>query len=206
MALEGIIGRKRGMVQVFTENGDVIPATVIEAGPCQIVQKKSRDKEGYDALQLGFADKRKNVNLPLKGHFKVAGIEPKTFLKEFRVKGVEDYQVGQEIKVDLFSDKDKVDVTGISKGRGFAGVIKRWGFKGGKASHGSMFHRAPGSIGASAYPAKVIKGKKLPGRLGGVRVTIRNLDVVRIDPERNLLLVKGAVPGAPGGFLLINKA
>jgi len=194
------------MVQIFTENGDVIPTTVIEAGPCQIVQRKSRDKEGYDALQLGFLHKRKNVSRPLKGHFDKAGVEPKVYLREFRVDGVDEYQVGQEIKVDIFSEKDKVDITGISKGRGFAGGVKRWGFKGGKASHGSMFHRAPGSIGASAWPSRVLKGKKLPGRMGGVRMTVRNLEVVKIDAERNIMLVKGAVPGARGGFLFIKRS
>jgi large subunit ribosomal protein L3 len=137
----------------------------------------------------------------------VAGVEPNTYLREFRVEdGIDGYQVGQEIKVDVFSEKDKVDVTGISKGRGFAGGVKRWGFSGGKASHGSMFHRAPGSIGASAWPSRVLKGKKLPGRMGGARVTVKNLEVVKIDAERNIMLVKGAVPGARGGFLLIKKS
>ena len=205
MALDGIIGRKRGMIQFFTENGDVVPATVIEAGPCQVVQKKVVGKEGYDALQLGFLPKKKNVNKPLRGHFEAAGVVPNTYLKEFRIVGVDEYQVGQEIKVDVFSEKDRVNVTGISKGRGFAGVVKRWGFKGGKASHGSKNHRVPGSIGASAYPARVVKGKKMPGRMGGKRITVRNLDVVKVDPERNLILVEGAVPGARGGMLVIKK-
>ena len=165
----GIIGRKLGMTQVYSQEGDVLPVTVIEAGPCAVVQKKTLGNDGYNALQLGFSQKKKNkINKPLEGHLKKHKASPYGYLKEFRVEKVDDYQEGEKITVDAFNAGDFVDVTGISKGKGFAGVVKRWGFKGGPGAHGSMFHRAPGSIGASAYPSRVFKGRKMPGRLGEI--------------------------------------
>jgi large subunit ribosomal protein L3 len=200
----GLLGKKLGMTQIFSKEKGVIPITVIKAGPCVIVQKKEQD--GYRALQIGFEDVKK-VNKPLEGHFRRAGVKPKRFLREFIISEDDDhYEVGEVLKVDMFKEGDFVDITGISKGKGFAGVMKRWGFRGGGASHGSMFHRAPGSIGASADPSKVFKGSKMPGRMGGRRTTIQNLEVIKVDPSRNLLLVKGATPGHRDTLLVIRKA
>lgn len=203
----GIIGRKLGMTQVYSQEGDVLPVTVIEAGPCAVVQKKTLGNDGYNALQLGFSQKKKNkINKPLEGHLKKHKASPYGYLKEFRVEKVDNYQEGEKITVDAFNAGDFVDVTGISKGKGFAGVIKRWGFKGGPGSHGSMFHRAPGSIGASAYPSRVFKGRKMPGRLGGDRVTVQNIQVIEVRPNENLILLKGAVPGSRNGVVIIRSS
>ncbi len=206
--ITGLIGKKIGMTQLFGGNGEVIPVTIIQAGPCPVVQKKARESDGYEALQLGFEDKKENrVNKPRRGHFAKAGVGPKRVLKEFRVNGPDDYSLGDEIKVDILKEEDRVNITGISKGKGFAGVMKKWGFAGGPASHGAhKWHRRPGSIGSSAYPSRVFKGKKMPGRMGAERVTCRNLKVVKIDLNQNLLLVKGAVPGSNGGYVLIVKS
>jgi large subunit ribosomal protein L3 len=192
--------------QVFADSGEVIPVTVIEAGPCVVVQKKTQNKDGYNALQVGFLEREeKKTNRPLKGHFAKEGTKAFAVLKEFTLPDVEGYQSGQAIKVDIFSAGELVDVIGTSKGKGFAGGVKRWGFRGGPATHGSMFHRAPGSVGASAYPSRVLKGKRLPGHLGNAQVTVKNLQVVDVRSERNLILIKGAVPGARRSIVLIKK-
>ncbi|MDI6793677.1 MAG: 50S ribosomal protein L3 [bacterium] len=204
----GILGRKIGMTQLFGEDRRLIPVTVISTDPCLVVQLKDMDSDGYKAVQLGFEkQKEKSTTKSLRGHFKKANVSPMKNLREFRLDDISGYNPGQEIKADgFFKPGEYVDVTGTSKGKGFAGVIKRWGFKGGKASHGSMFHRAPGSIGSSAWPSRVYKGKRLPGRLGGKRSTIQNLEVVKIETEKNLLLVRGATPGRKGTLLIIRKA
>lgn len=199
-----IIGRKIGMTRIFIGN-DSVPVTVIKAGPCVVVQKKTVEKDGYNAVQLGF-EKAKKVNKPLAGHFKKFGVEPMKILREFRVENPDEYEPGQVIKVDVFEKGEYVDVTGWTKGRGFAGAMKRWGFSGGPKSHGSKFHRELGSVGQHTEPAKIWKGKKMPGRYGNERVTVRNLQVVDIDPENDLLVVKGGVPGARGGLVLIRSA
>ena len=206
--LEGLIGKKVGMTQTFDDKGNVLPVTIITAGPCTVIQKKSRENDGYTAVQIGFQEDRdvKKVNKAVQGHFDKAGVPPVKFVREFPIDEKSEVKVGDSVFVDIFSVGDKVDVIGISKGKGFAGVIKRWGFKGGKATHGSMFHRRPGSIGASAYPSRVMKGKKLPGQMGNKRVTVKNLTVIETDKEKNLIVVKGAVPGASGGYLLIKKS
>lgn len=203
----GLIGKKIGMTQLFDESGEVIPVTIIKAGPCPVVQKKAEERDGYKAIQLGFEDKKENrVIKPQRGHFAKAGVRPKRVLKEFRVDGLDNYDVGNEIKVDIFKEEDLVNITGISKGKGFTGVMKRWGFSGGPASHGAhKWHRRGGSIGSSADPSRVFKGKKMPGRVGAERVTCRNLKVVKVDLNQNLLLVKGAVPGNNGGYVFIIK-
>jgi len=205
--IEGLIGKKIGMTQTFDEHGNVIPVTVLTAGPCTVLQKKSREKDGYSAVQVGLMDDKTNkkMNKPMTGHFNKAGIPPVKTLREFQYAPEVEVKEGDLFYVDIFEAGEKVDVVGLSKGKGFAGVMKRWGFKGGKATHGSMFHRRPGSIGASAYPSRVVKGKKLPGRLGNSRVTVKNLTVVEANREKNLLVVKGAVPGATGGYVLIKK-
>ena len=203
----GIIGRKIGMTQVFDEKGECIPATVIEAGPCPVVQVKTAEKDGYSAVQLAFGNKReKNVSKPVVGHLKKAGVGAKAMLREFRIDDGASYETGQEIKVDVFEIGNRVDVVATSIGRGFQGTTKRHGFTGGKATHGVTTHRQPGSIGASAYPSRVIKGKRLPGRMGGKRVTMKNLQVVTIDAEQSLLVVRGAIPGPVNGFVLVTPA
>ena len=204
----GLIGKKTGMTQVFGEGGEVIPVTIIKAGPCSIVQKKTEEKDGYHALQLGFEDvKESRVNKPRLGHFVKAGTKPKRILKEFRADSLDEYKVGGEITVDFFKEKELVNITGTSKGKGFAGVMKKWNFSGGPASHGAhKMHRGGGSIGASAYPSRVFKGMKMAGRMGTERTTCRNLEIIKIDQEENLLLIKGAVPGSKAGYLLIVKA
>ncbi|MDQ0286155.1 large subunit ribosomal protein L3 [Desulfofundulus luciae] len=202
---KGILGRKVGMTQIFNDAGQAIPVTVIEAGPCIVVQKKTPERDGYSAIQLGFGEKPERlVNKPLKGHFAKAGVRPLRFLRELRVENVEDYQVGQEIRADVFATGERVDVVGTSRGRGFAGGIKRHGFHRGPMAHGSKYHRRPGSLGAKG-PARVFKGRKLPGHYGVERVTVQNLEVVRVDPQRNLLAVKGSVPGPRGGLLLVKE-
>jgi len=202
----GIIGRKLGVTQIFTEDGSLVPVTIVEAGPCRVVQKKTMENEGYTALQLGFGEKKK-ANQPLEGHFKKAQVVPVRVLREFRISESEAdrYKVGQEIRVDIFQGGEYVDVVGISKGRGFQGVVKRHGFAGGPGSHGSMFHRAAGSIGASSDPSRVFPGRKMPGHMGNCRVTIKNLKVIQVDKEKNLLLIKGAIPGAIKGIVLVCK-
>jgi len=203
---KGILGRKVGMTQIFAENGDLIPVTVIEAAPNVVLQKKTNETDGYEAIQLGFDDKREKLaNKPEKGHVAKAETAPKRFIREFRGVDVAGYEVGQEVKVDTFAEGDIVDITGVSKGKGFQGVIKRHGFSRGPMSHGSRFHRAPGSLGA-VDGQRVFKGKKLPGRTGGDTVTIQNLEIVRVDAERNLLLVKGNVPGARKSLIQVKSA
>ena len=205
----GILGKKIGMTQFFDEDGRVVPVTVLQAGPCVVVQRKSADRDGYDAIQVGLVDflREKLVNKPARGHFAKAGVEPVRFLREFRLEeGAEGWQPGDRILAEEFRPKDKVDVIGVSKGKGFQGVVKRHNFRGGGATHGSMFHRAPGSIGQSAYPSRVFKGVRLPGRMGGERVTARGLEVVEVQPDDNVILVRGAVPGARGGYVAIRRA
>ena len=207
----GIISKKLGMTQIFLEDGRVTPVTAILAGPCTVIQKKTEDKDGYIALQLGFDEKKlKRTTKPLQGHFKKANINPKRILHEFQVnkEELDLYQLGQEITADtIIKVDDYVDVTGTSKGRGFTGVIKRHGFKGGKASHGvHEYHRHGGSIGMSSNPARVLPGKKMAGHHGNQQVTVQNLKIVQVDKGKNLVFIKGAVPGAPGGYLIIKKA
>ena len=203
----GILGKKLGMSQVFDTEGKVIPVTVIEAGPCTVIQRKTARTDGYDAVQIGFRQtKAGKVGKPMLGHFQKAGKGAFSALQEIRIEAAEPLDIGAEIKVDIFKEGDVVDVMGHSKGRGFSGVIKRWSFKGGRATHGSMFHRAPGSIGASAYPSRVIKNMKMAGQYGNERVTILNLRVVGVEPEKNLLLVRGAVPGAKNSLVFVRRA
>jgi len=207
MSVQGIIGKKIGMTQVYAEDGRAIPATVLQAGPCVVVQRKSKDKDGYVAVQLGLVEARKpkRVTKPMKGHFDKAGLPPCRVLREFRVEEGAEVKVGDKLSVEVFAPGDMVHVTGISKGKGFQGVVKRHHFRGGAATHGSMFHRAPGSIGASAFPSRVLKGMRAAGHMGSDRVTVRNLEVVRVDAGNNVLVVRGAVPGAGGGYVVIRK-
>ncbi|MGQ9557156.1 MAG: 50S ribosomal protein L3 [Desulfurispora sp.] len=203
---KGILGIKAGMTQIFKEDGTAVPVTVIQAGPCVVVQKKLPETDGYSAVQVGFGEKKERlVNKPLKGHFNRANIKPVRYLRELRLDDVSGYEVGQQIKVDIFAPGDKVDVVGISRGRGFAGGIKRHGFHRGPMAHGSKYHRRPGSLGAKG-PARVFKGRRLPGHYGVERVTVQNLEVVKVDPERNLLAIKGSVPGVRGGLLIIKDS
>lgn len=206
--VEGLIGKKIGITQSFDEKGNTFPVTVIQAGPCTVFQKKNIKKDGYSSLQLGFIEEKglKKPNKALVGHSRKAGAPPPRVLREMRYDEQGDIKEGDQFFVDIFAPGEKVHVTGQSKGKGFAGVVKRWKFRGGKASHGSMFHRAPGSIGASAFPSRVIKGRKMPGHMGDERVTVRNLTVVKTDKENNILVLKGSVPGAKGGYLLIKKS
>jgi len=206
--VEGLIGKKIGMSQTFDQAGNIISLTVIKAGPCTVIQKKTEEKNGYSALQIGLVEEKgvKQPIKPVQGHFKKAGVPPVKILREFRFAKEAEIKEGDQILVDIFQEGEKVHITGTSKGKGFASVIKRWGFRGGKASHGSMFHRAPGSIGASAFPSRVVKGKKLPGHMGDRTATVRNLTVVEADKENNLLIVKGSIPGARNGYLLVRKA
>jgi large subunit ribosomal protein L3 len=206
--IDGILGKKIGMTQLFDDDGTVIPATVIKAGPCVVIQKKTAMTDGYNAVQLGLVEfvPAGRVNKAMAGHFNKANVAPVKFLREFRIgESAQDTQVGAKVLVDQFTTNDQVDVTGISKGKGFAGFVKRHKFRGGAATHGSMFHRAPGSIGASAFPSRVFKGMRAAGHMGQDRVTTKNLQVIKVDPENNLLVVKGAVPGANGGYLIIKK-
>ena len=204
--MKGILGKKLGMTQIFTEEGIVVPVTVVEAGPNVVTQVKTVEKDGYNAIQVGFEDaKEKSLNKPQKGHLAAANTLKK-HLKEFRVDSVEEFTVGQEIKADLFAAGEKIDVTGTSKGKGFQGPIKRHGQSRGPESHGSRYHRRPGSMGACSYPGRVFKNKKLAGHMGSVKVTVQNLEVVRIDAEKNLILVKGAIPGAKGSVVTIKEA
>jgi large subunit ribosomal protein L3 len=207
MSVEGIIGRKVGMTQVYAEDGRALPVTVIEAGPCVVVQRKSKEKDGYAAVQLGLVEARKakGITKPMQGHFDKAGLPPCRVLREFPVADDAEVKVGDKVSVEQFAPGDKVNVVGVSKGRGFQGVMKRHHFGGGRATHGSMFHRAPGSIGQSAYPSRVLKGMRAAGHMGSERVTVKNLEVVRVDGGNNLLLVRGSVPGAGGAYVVIRK-
>ena len=207
--LTGIIGRKVGMTQVFAKDGTVTPATVIKAGPCVVVQAKTAANDGYEAVQLGLVEEKPaRARKPLAGHYKKAGVPPTRVRREVHVvKGAAAPQAGEQVLVTgVFTNGDRVDVIGVSRGKGFQGVVKRHNFRGGAATHGSMFHRAPGSIGASSYPSRVVKGMRAGGRMGGDRVTVRNLKVVQVDGDNNLLVLHGAVPGAPGGYVVIRKA
>jgi len=206
---KGVFGRKIGMTQVFDDAGNLVPVTVVEVGPCHVVQKKSVEKDGYQALQIGIGEtKAKAVGKPLKGHFAKAGVEPRRYLRELRVEGSEAFaalEVGAEIRADVFGAGEYVDVTGTSKGKGFAGVIKRWNFNRGPMEHGSMYHRRVGSLGATD-PQRVFKGRRMPGRMGGDRRTVQGLRIVKVDPERNLLLIAGSVPGVKGSLLEIRES
>lgn len=204
--MKSILGKKVGMTQVFTEQGEVVPVTVVESGEMVVVQKKTVEKDGYNAIQVGFGKvKPKNVTKPIKGHFEKAKLEPKKFLREFKVDNIDDYEVGQKIGVDVFQAGDKVDVIGTSKGKGFAGSIKRHGHHRGPMSHGSKFHRLRGSLGASSYPAKVVKGTKAHGHMGHERVTVLNLEVIKVDVDKNAILLKGAIPGPKKGLVKIRE-
>ena len=204
---KSILGKKIGMTQVFDENGIVIPVTVIHAGPCAVVQKKTVENDGYTAIKLGFEDvPEKKLNKPEKGLFSKINVTPKKYLREFRTEDIDKFEVGQQINVaDMFASGDRIDVSGISKGKGFQGVMKRFGSSRGPESHGSKYHRRVGTMGAGTSPGRVFKGKKLPGHMGLEKVTVQNLDVVRVDGERNLMLVKGAVPGPKGGLVIVRE-
>ena len=204
----GILGKKIGMTQLFSADGVVTPATVIKAGPCVVVQRKTVERDGYDAVQLGLVeDSPAKVNKPTAGHYKKANVPPTRIRREVGIAADSDGPAeGEQVVASVFTDGDRVDVIGLSRGKGFQGVMKRHGFSGGGATHGSMFHRAPGSIGASSYPSRVIKGMRGPGRMGGDRGTVRNLRVLQVDAEQHRLIVNGAVPGAPGGLLMVRKA
>lgn len=203
----GIIGKKIGMTQVFRPDGQVVPVTLLKAGPCVVVQRKTPATDGYDAIQMGLVEFAKKPNKPTAGHLKKAGADGVKVLREFKLKpGAGDPKPGDRILVDQFKPKDMVDVTGTSKGRGFAGVIKRHGFGGGDSTHGSMFHRAPGSIGASSFPSRVFPGTRMAGQMGDAQVTVRNLEVIDVDTEDNVLMVKGAVPGPNGAYVIVRRA
>lgn len=203
---KGLIGKKLGMTGMFSAQGRYVPITVLEVGPCVVTQIKTKATDGYDALQVGFGSRKtKRVTKPVLGHIQKSGAGPFAILREFPVDDPEAFAVGQRVEVGLFQVGERIDVTGISKGHGFTGVIKRHGFHGGKETHGCMSHRIPGSIGASAWPSRVVKGRKLPGQSGNAQVTIRNLQIVDIRPEKNLILVQGAVPGATASIVTINK-
>ncbi|GLI38648.1 50S ribosomal protein L3 [Geobacter hydrogenophilus] len=204
---KGLIAKKLGMTQIFADDGRRIPVTVVEAGPCVVLQKKTVETDGYSAIQVGFLAKDADKSgRALVGHCKSAGQGVFTHIREFRVEDVDKYTIGDSITAEIFAPGDYVDVTGTSIGKGFQGVIKRWGFRGGRSSHGSCFHRAPGSIGSSAWPSRVFKNKKMPGQLGNERVTVQRLQVVRVDAADNLLLIRGAIPGAKNGILLLKDS
>lgn len=204
---KGLIGKKIGMTQIFNEEGKVIPVTVIEVGPCVVSQVKTEETDGYNSIQLGFgAIKESKVNKPERGHFTKANIAPARYLREFRVDSIEDVKVGDELKADIFMAGDKIDIQGTSKGKGFQGVIKRHGQHRGPMGHGSMYHRRPGSMGSTSTPGRVFKGKKLPGHMGAETVTIQNLEVIKVDLDKNIILVKGSVPGAKGSILKIKSS
>jgi large subunit ribosomal protein L3 len=205
----GILGKKIGMTQMFRPDGQAVPVTLLKAGPCMVVQRKTPTTDGYDAVQLGLVEfvKPQRLTKPATGHLKKAGVDGAKFLREFRLSaGDDDFKPGDKVLVDQFKPKDKVDVIGVSKGKGFAGVVKRHHFRGGEGSHGSMFHRAPGSIGASSYPSRVLPGMRMGGHLGNAQVTVRNLEVIDVDTEDNVLVVKGAVPGPNGGYVLVRRS
>ncbi|HEV7504359.1 MAG TPA: 50S ribosomal protein L3 [Thermoanaerobaculia bacterium] len=205
--MDGILGRKVGMTQIFVEDGTAIPVTVIKAGPCLVVQRKTAKTDGYEAVQIGLVEERPaKVSKPKAGHFKKAGVAPVRRVEEFDLTPGEEMSAGDEVKVSIFQEKEWVDIVGTSKGKGFQGVMKRHNFGGGQGGHGSMFHRAPGSIGSSAYPSRVLKGMRMAGRMGGERVTTKNLLIVKVDVEQNLIYVRGAVPGPKTGYLAIRRA
>lgn len=208
MLVEGLIGKKVGMTQVFDEEGNIIPVTVLKVGPCAVVQVKTKERDGYRAVQLTLIEEKppKHPNKPTQGHYKKAGIPPQRILREFRLLEEGEIKEGDQFTVEIFDGVDKVDVVGISKGKGFQGVMKRHGYSGGPASHGSKFHRAPGSVGSTTFPARVLKGKGMPGHMGNERKTIIGLKVVKIIPEKGLMLVKGAVPGPSGGYVFVKKS
>jgi len=203
----GLLGKKLGMTQIYDADGTAIPVTLIQAGPCPILQKRLPEKDGYSALQLGFETRTaKNVTQPMQGHFKKAGVEPQRYIREMRIEDTSAFEVGQQLSVDLFEVGEHVDISGVTKGRGFSGTIRRFRTGRGPTSHGSNYHRRPGSGGASADPSHVFKGNKNPGQCGNVKVTIQSLQVVGTDKERNILVVKGSVPGATNGYLVISKS
>ena len=205
----GILGKKIGMTQVFRPDGQVVPVTLLQAGPCMVVQRKTPATDGYDAVQLGLVEniKEKRINKPTAGHLKKAGVAGARFLRELPLRpGNDDLKAGDQVLVDQFKPKDMVDVIGVSKGRGFAGVVKRHHFRGGESTHGSMFHRAPGSIGASSFPSRVVPGMRMGGHMGDAKVTVRNLEVIDVVTEDNVLVVKGAVPGPNGGYVLVRRS
>ncbi len=208
MAVNGILGIKLGMTQIFAEDGTVVPCTVLQAGPCVVVERRTKQRDGYDAAQLGLVEfiKEQRITKPMAGHFKKAGVPPMRFLREIRLGASEDEtKVGDRVLVDGFKVGESVDVRGVSKGRGFQGGVKRWHYRGGPKTHGSMFHRAPGGIGGSSFPSRVWPGQHFPGHMGAEGVTAKNLKVVKIDSEENLLVVRGAVPGPAGSYLVIRK-
>ncbi|ABS34479.1 50S ribosomal protein L3 [Clostridium botulinum] len=203
---KAILGKKLGMTQIFNENGKVIPVTVIEAGPCTVIQKKTVEKDGYEAIQVAFGDIREKLrNKPIKGHFAKAGVSVKRHIKEFKLEDSNSLEIGQEIKADVFEAGERVDISGVSKGKGFQGTIRRWNAHRGPMSHGSKFHRAVGSMGASSDPSRTFKNKRMPGHMGNVNTTVLNLEVVRIIPEKNLILIKGGVPGPNKGLVQIRN-
>ena len=203
---KAIIGKKIGMTQIFNENGKLIPVTVVEAGPCVVVHKKTVDKDGYEAIQVGFEEIREKLaNKPVKGHYAKAGVTLRRVLKEFRLENAADYEVGQEIKADVFEAGEKVDVSGVSKGKGFQGVIRRWNQQRGPMTHGSKFKRAPGSMGACSDPSRTFKNKRMPGHMGAVNRTVLNLEVVKVIAEKNLILIKGGIPGPNKGKVVIRN-
>lgn len=204
--MKNMIGKKVGMTQIFMEDGQIIPVSVVLAGPLTVVQKKTVENDGYNAIQVGFQEiKERRANKPAKGHFDKADLEYKKYLREFKVDNPDDYEIGQEIKADTFAEGDMIDVTGVSKGKGTQGVIKRHGFSRGNETHGSKFHRAPGGLSAGTYPGRVFKGHKMAGRMGNEKVTVQNLEVVRVDAEKNLILIKGAIPGPKKGLITIKE-
>jgi large subunit ribosomal protein L3 len=203
---KAIVGKKLGMTQVFLKDGKMVPVTVIQAGPCSVIQKKTTEHDGYNAIQVGFAEIRERlVNKPLLGHFKKAGVAASRYIKELKLDDAASYEVGQVIKADMFAEGDKVDVSGVSRGKGFQGVIKRFNQSRGPMAHGSGYHRGVGSMSANTYPGEVFKNKKLPGHMGNVKCTVENLEVVRVDAERNLMLIKGAIPGATGSMVVVRS-
>jgi large subunit ribosomal protein L3 len=206
--MEGILGRKLGMTQIYSSEGRVVPVTIVQVGPCLVVQRRTIAADGYEAVQLGLVEERpaRKVSRPMRGHFDKAGVAPTRKLVEFRVDSDEEWNEGDQVKASIFAEEEYVDVVGTSKGKGFQGVVKRHGFAGGRATHGSMFHRAPGSIGQASDPSRVFPGMKAPGRMGGQRVTVKNLRVEKVDEERNLLYLRGSVPGPRDGYLAIRRA
>ena len=206
--MEGILGKKLGMTQVYSDEGRVIPVTVVQAGPCLVVQRRTEGRDGYEAVQLGLVEDRtpRKVSQPMRGHFEQAKVAPMRRLEEFAVRDDNEWETGDQVKASIFNENDYVDVIGTSKGKGFQGVMKRHGFGGGRATHGSMFHRAPGSVGQASDPSRVFPGMKMPGRMGGKSVTVKNLKVVKVDEEKNLLYLRGSVPGPRNGYLAIRHA
>jgi large subunit ribosomal protein L3 len=204
--IKGLLAKKIGMSSIFSSDGQRLPVTILQVGPCVVTQIKTKDKDGYEALQIGFGEKKKNkVNRALAGHFKKSGVRACGFLREFPADNYSEFKEGQTLTVDMFEAGERVDISGNSKGRGYAGVVKRWGFHGGRETHGSHSHRVPGAIGMCAWPSKVMKGKKLPGHYGSSRVTLKGLEVVGVRPEQNLLIIKGAIPGSRGGLVEVRK-